>query len=440
MNILVENSTRKYQNRVDYVVDFINEHPLCPKSVMISTRTQNHDFTIQYGRDSIANNFFIPSQGNIFSEVINESSQLSANKYLFNKTEIYSVELEQKNQGKFIIDKRFQFDLIETIFFHLSRYEEYHCKQELKDRWDMMRELEQFLVINKLEKQPVVDQIVKCFLESIGVVVPKQKSKIRITHDIDLITKFKSPLSFLRFNAYYIKNWRGFNSIRQLWGSYSRCVFKNEKPYDVFDSLLLKNPGEKEIYFLIGGNTPVDTPLDTKSEIFINAVKLSKERGYKIGIHPSYATWKDLNLFKSEKEILEQIIGDEITISRQHYLHFSFDNTIEILQSAGIQQDSTLGYNRRLGFRAGTGVGFKIYNLKSDESTEIIEKPLSLMDSSLFEESGFKSDKYTEIAEQFINTNEYDSEITCNFHNSRFDDAMMFGLPQQKLYKELTNG
>ena len=440
MNILVENTDGNYQNRVEYVVDFINGHPLCPKSVLISTQIKNNDLKIQYGGNTPENNFFIPTQATIFSEVIIESSMLYANKYLINEREVYSVELEHKKQSEFIVEKKFQFDLIETIFFHLSRYEEFHCKNQGKDRWDMMNESDQFLVVHKLEKQPIVDHLVKCFLESIGVLIPKQKSKIRITHDIDLITKFKSPLSFLRFNAYYIKNWKGLNPIRQLWASYSRSVFKNEKAYDVFDNMLLKNPGEKEIYFLIGGKTAVDTPLDTKTEIFKNAVKQSKERGYNIGIHPSYATWKDLNLFKSEKERLEQIIDEEIIISRQHYLHFSFDATIEILQSAGIKQDSTLGYNRRIGFRAGTGVGFKLFDLKSDTITEIIEKPLSFMDSSLFEESGFKPEKFTGIAKEFIQSNEYDSEITCNFHNSRFDDAKMYGLPQQELYNKLTDG
>jgi len=425
---------------VDYVVDFINSHPSCPSQVTLSTEISESDIQINYGGEELPNSFYIPSQQVIFSNTIHATDSLSANKYLWNDAEIFSVEKESNKGNSFLQNKSFRFDIIETIFFHLSRYEEFHCKVEGKDRWDTMKEETQFLVKHNLEKKPVVDILVFCFLEATGVTLKQQQSPIRITHDIDLITKFKSPLSFLRFNAYYLKNFKGLNPIRQLWRSYGRCVFKNERPYDVFEEMLIEKAIDKEIYFLVGGKTKVDTPLKTDSIIFKKAIRLSKERGYKIGIHPSYATWKNSEMLKKEKKLLEDIIDEEITISRQHYLHFSFDTTISILQAAGIRQDSTIGYNRLIGFRAGTGVGFRLYDLKADKTTDIIEKPLVLMDSSLFDESKCKAIPFFEIANEFINANMFGTELTCNFHNSRFDDAQMFGLPQQELYTQLTNG
>lgn len=424
---------------MDYVVEFINNHPCCPSQLLLSTEMEEFDIQISYGGEASPRSFYIPSQQTIFSNTIYASDSLRANKYLWNDVELISVERDMKKECGFLQNKSFQFDILETIFFHLSRYEEYHCKAEGKDRWDTMKEETQFLVRHQLEKKPVVDVLVSCFFEAIGITPKLQRSPIRITHDIDLISKFKSPLSFLRFNAYYLKNFKGLDPIKQLWGSYGRSVFKNEQPYDVFEEMLINNDIDKEIYFLVGGKTAVDTPLMTDSAIFKKAVRLSKERGYKIGIHPSYATWKDLAMLKKEKELLENIIGEEITISRQHYLHFSFVDTISILQEAGIKQDSTIGYNRLIGFRAGTGVGFRLYDHKMDKATEIIEKPLALMDSSLFEESRCDASLFSAVANKFVEDNKYGTELTCNFHNSRFDDAQMFGLPQRELYTQLTN-
>ena len=440
MKVFIKNHLLEFQNRVDYVVDFINQHPSCKDSDVLPTDQSKFNIQVNYGGTEGSDSFYIPTQETIFSSEIQQTDKLISNKFRYQDQNLYSVELKEREERNFLEGKRFQFDIVETIFFHLSRYEEFHCPDEGKDRWDIMKEDTQFLVRQGLEKRPVVDLLVKCFLEAIGLEVHEQNSRVRITHDIDLITKFKSPLSFLRFNAYYLKNGRGVSSIMEVWKSYSRTLFKHEHPYDVFEEMLLDRPIDKEIYFLIGGKTAVDTPLDTSSDIFKRAIRLSKERGYRIGIHPSYATWQDLELFIKEKEKLEEIIGEDVMISRQHYLHFSFEKTIPILVKAGIKQDSTLGFNRRIGFRAGTGVGFKLYDLANDRATEVVEKPLAFMDSSLFEESGFEPIRFREIANDFLLRNQNDTELTFNFHNSRFDDAKMFGLPQEELYTQLTNG
>jgi len=440
MKIFVENESGKYQQRVDYVVDFINSHPLCPNNLEISTENKGYDRKIIYGRSMGEANYLIPAQEYVFSDQRIYSRVPYLNSYLFQNEWLYAIEGEEKKHEGFLVENKFQFDFIETIFYHLSRYEEFYCEDHQRDRWDMMIEDQQILVKNNLEKQPVVDQLVKAFFEALDFIPKLFESQIRMTHDIDLIKKFKSILSFIRFNAYYYGNGHGIDAITKLWESYYRCIVKRERPYDVFDQMLLEKKLDKEIYFLIGGSTPVDTPLDTKSDIFKKAIKLSKERGYKIGIHPSYATWKDVTLLKKEKGNLEEIIDREITISRQHYLHFSFAETIGILEEAGIQQDSTLGYNRRIGFRAGTGIGFKLYDLKNDKASSIVEKPLVFMDSSLFVESEFNQEKFISIAQEFLQSNQRGTEITCNFHNSRFDDARMFGLPQDEIYKAIING
>ena len=90
---------------------------------------------------------------------------------------------------------------------------------------------------------------------------------------------------------------------------------------------------KKDAYFIVGGEAKVDTPLNTDSTVFRKAVRLSKERGYRIGIHPSYDTWKNADQMKQEKELLEHIIDMEIEISRQHtFLAFFYNGYLLFLR------------------------------------------------------------------------------------------------------------
>ena len=439
MKLYFNNLSGVYQNRFDYVVNFITNHPIAKKQITLVNEKSSADISIEYGGTGDENSFNIPTQKFIFSNDIINGKALSANKYQIDKAVLYSVEEgEDKSTKQFLSDQSFGFDIVETIFYHLSRYEEYYCATEKKDRWDMMDEEEMFLVHNKLEQKAVVDDIVVAFYKALGLKLDSYPVRYRMTHDIDLLRKFKSIFSFARFNLYYLKNNHGLKSLKNLWSSYLKVIAFGKRPYEVFDEMLISNDIEKEIYFLVGGKTSVDTPLDMKSMAFKKAVDLSLERGYKIGIHPSYDTWKNTELLEIEKQKLEEYLDTDIRISRQHYLHFSFQKSIEILEKAGIVQDSTIGFNKRIGFRAGTGEQFFLYDFNKDESSKVKEAPLIFMDSSLFVQSNFKETKFTQIAESFLEENNENSCITFNFHNSRFDDAAMFDLPLQELYKKVT--
>lgn len=435
MKIYFDNVAQCDANKFNYVVNFIRNHPYSAADLQVVNSAESAEQIVRYGEELGNANYLIPSQRLIFNSAVVDSQKLFANKSKFEELILYSVASESKPTQAFLQNNKFGFDIIEMIFFHLSRYEEYHCRQEDRDRWDMMNEENQFLVRHNIEKRPVVDHLVKCFLLAIGVTPKAHVANVRVTHDIDLLRKFKSPLSFARFNAYYIRH--GFTALKELWASYYRHVLQGEEAYQNLDEILTDKKIEKEIYFIVGGNDNVDTPLDIESKAFKDAIAISKSRNYMIGIHPSYNCWENEDLLKSEKETLENEINDTIKISRQHYLHFSFDKTIKILENAGIEQDSTLGFNSRIGFRAGTGNQFRLYDLSRDIESSITEQPLAYMDSSLFVEADFNGEKAEQLSESFFENNRNWTSITCNFHNSRFDDALMYKIPLLEMYRKL---
>lgn len=422
-----------YDNRVEYVIDFLNNHPL-NNGLIFCSSDEDADVNICYGKNSNDRDvkYVIPAQEVIFS-TRKVSSDFVANEYEGQNGLLYSVEKSNKLNRKWIEENTIQFDILEMIFFHISRYEEYDPIDN--DPWDALKEEQQFLVANKLEKRPVVDELVFEFLNLFQEVEAKTTT-YTITHDIDHLRKFYGAWSYVKKALGFIK--RG--QVSSLT-NYFKQVGQHRKtgidPYDVYDRMLVKNDVNKEIYFLVGGSHKYDTPVDTDDDIFKKSITLAKERGYKIGIHPSYETWKNEEMIIKEKTLLEKVIEDPIDISRQHYLHFSFPETFIFLEKAGIKKDSSIGFNQRIGFRCGTGFPFYLYNVKEDIQTTILEEPLVCMDSAAIKESLANQVPLREMTDAFVLTNSQNTNICFNFHNSRFEESELNNYGLAEIYHDI---
>ena len=58
----------------------------------------------------------------------------------------------------------------------------------------------------------------------------------------------------------------------------------------------------------------------------------------------------------AERAALERATGLEIGTTRQHLLHWDVRRTPRLQEAAGLRVDSSLGFNRGVGFRAGTSL------------------------------------------------------------------------------------
>lgn len=103
------------------------------------------------------------------------------------------------------------------------------------------------------------------------------------------------------------------------------------------------------------------------------------KNGHEIGLHGSFASAKDATVFSDQKRYLEQVLGQKIVATRQHYLHFQSDITPKVHIQNALKVDSTLGLNRSAGFRNGTAMPFVIKNNEG----YIWELPLIFMDSAI---------------------------------------------------------
>ena len=136
--------------------------------------------------------------------------------------------------------------------------------------------------------------------------------------------------------------------------------------------------------------------------------------GHEIGLHGSFKTYNSSNLFLEQKKQLEKIISDKINCTRQHYLHFKWNDTINIHGLNDIQCDSSLGFNTGIGFRAGTSYP---YLIETNDNKFVLEIPLIIMDSALRISCGNDLNKmYSKSISLIEKVENCGGCITLNFH------------------------
>lgn len=99
--------------------------------------------------------------------------------------------------------------------------------------------------------------------------------------------------------------------------------------------------------------------------------------GCEVGTHGIDA-WTDAAAGRTEMAEIRRVAGATSAGIRMHWLYFS-ERSPAILEEAGADYDSTMGYNQTVGFRSGTT---QVY--RPPACTRLLELPLHIMDTALF--------------------------------------------------------
>jgi peptidoglycan/xylan/chitin deacetylase (PgdA/CDA1 family) len=108
------------------------------------------------------------------------------------------------------------------------------------------------------------------------------------------------------------------------------------------------------------------------------------EDGFDVGLHGSYHSALEPGLLTEQKNALERATGIDVTTTRQHFLHWDIHTTPRLQNDAGLAADSTLGFNRSVGFRAGTSLPYYHFDLENSLQLELLQVPLIVQDGPLF--------------------------------------------------------
>lgn len=422
-------------NRLQYVVAFLDAHPLKPKAVrVVSNLALPKLESIYYGEDS---NATIPAHNMFFNEAIAHPPNYQSKSFDYKGHKLFGVVKNSSTESIFYQDGKFAFDILETIFFHIARYEEYYAAEEDNGYTNCLEETKQFLVKHELYNFPVVDHIVKAFFECILQIEINRKTSYSISHDIDLLWRFKPSYKIVRNVLADIYHRRGMGKIKR-GISYFRKM-KKEKlkdPYDVFHFLFRSESlwTSKVLYLMSGGETKFDNKYSIDDPKIAEIIVEARKNGYQIGLHPSYNCLDKPGLYAEEKIRLEGITSDAVYNNRQHVLRWNWKITPHILSDYNIQTDSTMGYTRRLGFRSGTGFPYKLYNYRDETSFDWIELPMSFMESSAIHYASANNTSISKVFSAFLEQNKFNTHIEMNVHNSNFDPTLLYGEEMTHFY------
>ena len=143
-----------------------------------------------------------------------------------------------------------------------------------------------------------------------------------------------------------------------------------------------------------------------------------------IGLHTSYAAGVDGNIIKQEFYTLQKSIsttGRELsTINRYHWLRASTIDNMQLLASAGITDDYSIGFADRAGFRLCTTRPVRWINPKTLQVTSLTLHPLTIMDCTLSNSNymNLAEEEAWYLCQQLIDkVRQCNGELTLLWHN-----------------------
>ncbi len=316
------------------------------------------------------------------------------------------------------------FDLFATIFFYLSRYEEY--LPFTPDQHDRFPASSSWAYQQQHLHLPIVDLLVKelqqqCSRQFPWFSSPKYKFETTITYDIDMAWAYKNKGFSRSIGGFLTDLLKG--EWRHLTNRLNTLIEKQRDPFDVFERLQGWHQTYQvaPIFFFLLGNHSTYDKNTSPSNMYFQRLIQQIVRQNSIGIHPSYQSNHLDNQLEKEIRQLTTISKQPIHKSRQHFLKLRLPATYRCLLENGIQEDYTMGFAEAIGFRAGTSRSFYWYDLEREEQTTLRLHPFQIMDVTLKEYLQLTPEEAKKNISQMVETIRSVEGVFCSiWHNSSF--------------------
>ncbi len=321
-------------------------------------------------------------------------------------------------------------DIFSSTFFMLTRWEEYVNHE--RDHYYRFSGHSSVAYKNNFLQRPIVNEYVEMLwnmLEHLGIKQKRKKRNYRalITHDVDIPLLWKSPYAFVKKLGGDIIKRRNIKeahfTINSIFNTFRK---KQPDPFNTFDHLMSiseKYGLQSYFFFLCGGNTNEDKGALMPSHPFIKKLFAKiKSRGHQIGLHPSFDSYNNEDIFIREKKLLEKEVGEVIKFGRQHFLRFEVPTTWQLWEKGRMQWDSTMYYPESPGFRCGTCYEFPVFNFLTRKKLKLREIPLTIMDGTFvnYQKSSVMQ-MVSEVRSIAGTVKQYNGDLVFLWHNSSFN-------------------
>ncbi|WP_165176984.1 polysaccharide deacetylase family protein [Desulfovibrio sp. ZJ369] len=317
-------------------------------------------------------------------------------------------------------------DILGTAFFFLTCYEDTYSSRHTEFNGTLSPS-DAFLFQNDIIHRPVVDEMLILFhnylkKQNINIDIQHFPYTLRYSCDIDIPTFCygRNPAITLKYIASSILKHRSLNRLATILKSYFSI---NEDLFFTFPWIIK----ELEKYDLCGcfnlkggvTNNKFDKYYDLHSTWLKDLLRLLSTQGHELGFHPSYETPENPSAFFQEFKSVQEVSPVPIRGGRQHYLRFLGSSTWKMWDDAGLEYDSTVGFNRVSGFRTGTAREYPVFDLNKRDQLNLKERPLIIMDCTLLEYGHNTIDEAFNIAYQLSqHVRRHGGNMTLLWHNS----------------------
>ncbi len=331
-------------------------------------------------------------------------------------------------------------DIVAGAFFLLTRWEEmlYPALHDVHGRIPAESTLAcraGFL------QRPVVDEYVELLwhaLQHLGIAQPRRSVAFQLvpTHDVDQMLFYNNSL---KAAWVALHQWGG----SQHYAPYADAAQKmpwldathSADPYNTFEHLMqLAEEAGSHAHFFFKATRHTNRYERSYSLTSSFAQQLFAEigrRGHHIGFHAGYHTHQNAEVFSSELSSLRRAVEragvqQPVATGRQHFLRFEVPGTWECWDAHNLQWGSTAGHATQPGFRCGTCHGFPVFNVLTRQKLALRERPLLIMETSLFQNNEHIVNTDTLSVDAFRKTwldlratvQRYKGEFVFNWHNS----------------------
>ncbi len=339
-------------------------------------------------------------------------------------------------------------DIFGTIYFMLTRYEEYvNLARDSMGRFSMKSSI---LRDKEIYSYPIVD-LYLILLENIflklapDISIKKRLPKIDVSCDVD------HPFFYAGGIKTRIKRLIGDifkrRSLRAA-ALTSLSFFKNMDDIDCYLKALKFiievncQAGNSATFFFIPiSNHKNDNNNSVSDSRIYKLMKLITDGGHKVGVHPGFLTFMNDSLMREaidafKKPFFKLSSSKNYIYSRQHYLMWEVSKTPKLLAKNNVDIDCSLGFNDHPGFRAGTCHQFPLFDPRTESLIGIIESPLIVMEWSLFSPNYMGIDDLDIAKKILIELKEkcfsVDGSFSILWHNNHLVDSNY-----KKLYEDI---
>jgi len=283
-------------------------------------------------------------------------------------------------------DSDIPFDIFAASFFLVSRYEEYLEFQS--DEHERFQASSSLAFKNGFLGIPVIDLWTKYLARAL---LKKFHNLAFKRNDYQALLTMDTDQPFAYLGKSLIRSIGGlFRDIKNNAGNVGerlKIVNRGENdPFEIFDYIteaIRKENVNARFFFPVGNLSDYDKNPSWKNNEYRSLIHKIADN-FVTGLHPSYYASKSSSLIKTEVARLKNILNEDITLSRFHYIRLFLPQSYLDICEAGILEDYSMGYPEEPGFRAGIARPFHFYNVLNDHETNLKIIPFQVMEVTLY--------------------------------------------------------